>query len=111
MYSLSPLSSSSPSTGLLWSKQFYHYDVKKWLGEGEATALAGEGPRLAGRNSSTDWAHLINNDVISMPDKWEYPWVIINITILNIIIITSILIIFLLAVCVLGLGLPHDSLR
>ena len=70
MHSLS-LSPSLLATGLLWSKQFYHYDVSEG---GEATAA--ESSRMAGRNSSSDWAHLVNNDVISMPDKWEYPWVV-----------------------------------
>ena len=69
------LSLSLLATGLLWSKQFYHYDVKKWLSEG-GEATAAESSRMAGRNSSSDWAHLVNNDVISMPDKWEYPWVV-----------------------------------
>ena len=57
--------------GLLWSKQFYHYDVSRWL---KGDAIGGEPPRerLRGRNS--DWTHLYNADVISMPDKWEYPW-------------------------------------
>jgi hypothetical protein len=56
--------------GLLWSKQFYHYDVGRWL-KGDPGA---EPPRqrLNGRNK--EWRHLYNADVISMPDKWEYPW-------------------------------------
>ncbi|PYM99634.1 MAG: glucosidase, partial [Candidatus Rokuibacteriota bacterium] len=56
--------------GLLWSKQFYHYDIGRWL-DGDP----GDPPpavRRAGRNR--DWRHLYNEDVISMPDKWEYPW-------------------------------------
>jgi hypothetical protein len=57
--------------GLLWSKQFYHYDVAAWL-EGDPSQPPPEPPRAAGRN--TDWKHLYNRDVISMPDKWEYPW-------------------------------------
>ena len=57
--------------GLLWSKQFYHYVVKEWL-EGDPAQPAPPPERLAGRNR--DWAHLYNADVISMPDKWEYPW-------------------------------------
>ena len=57
--------------GMLWSKQFYHYIVKSWLdGDGEFAAPPKE--RLTGRNSN--WKHLYNDDVISMPDKWEYPW-------------------------------------
>jgi len=56
--------------GLLWSKQFYHYDVRRWL-EGDPAFLPPAG-RLDGRNR--EWRHLYNEDVISMPDKWEYPW-------------------------------------
>jgi hypothetical protein len=51
--------------GMLWSKQYYEYDVKSWLEE-----HAREG--LSIRNS--EWGHLRNHDIISMPDKWEYPW-------------------------------------
>ncbi|HSF68302.1 MAG TPA: glucosidase [Nitrospiraceae bacterium] len=57
--------------GLLWSKQFYHYDINRWL-KGDSTADPPPNERLYGRNS--DWMHLYNADVISMPDKWEYPW-------------------------------------
>lgn len=57
--------------GLLWSKQFYHYVVKDWL-EGDPGCPAPPDARVNGRNS--DWTHLYNSDVISMPDKWEYPW-------------------------------------
>jgi hypothetical protein len=57
--------------GMLWSKQFYHYVVKNWL-EGDEKFAAPPEQRLKGRNS--DWKHLYNDDVISMPDKWEYPW-------------------------------------
>jgi len=57
--------------GMLWSKQFYHYVVKTWL-EGDGKFPAPPKERLKGRNS--DWKHLYNDDVISMPDKWEYPW-------------------------------------
>ncbi len=57
--------------GMLWSKQYYYYDVDKWLRE------RGAGPfetsrRAAPRNDH--WHHMYNGDVISMPDKWEYPW-------------------------------------
>jgi hypothetical protein len=57
--------------GMLWSKQFYHYDVGRWL-RGDPAGPEPPKRRLRGRNS--DWTHLINADVISMPDKWEYPW-------------------------------------
>ena len=56
-------------SGLLWTKQFYYYDVYKWLfgGPGEAKPY-----RTDSRNKH--WEHLTNRHVISMPDKWEYPW-------------------------------------
>ena len=57
--------------GLLWSKQFYHYEVRQWL-DGDARQPAPPAERRQGRNR--DWTHLYNADVISMPDKWEYPW-------------------------------------
>jgi hypothetical protein len=57
--------------GLLWSKQFYHYDVNGWL-NGDPAGPAPPSSRLRGRNR--EWSHLYNADVISMPDKWEYPW-------------------------------------
>ncbi len=57
--------------GLLWSKQFYHYVVKDWL-EGDPAQPPPPVGRKSGRNA--DWGHLYNRDIISMPDKWEYPW-------------------------------------
>uniref|UniRef100_H2Z169 Mannosylglycerate hydrolase MGH1-like glycoside hydrolase domain-containing protein n=1 Tax=Ciona savignyi TaxID=51511 RepID=H2Z169_CIOSA len=57
--------------GLLWSKQFYHYIVDDWL-KGDADQIPPPQSRLQGRNK--DWKHLFNRDVVSMPDKWEYPW-------------------------------------
>jgi len=57
--------------GLLWSKQFYHYVVKDWL-EGDPALPPPPAERKGGRNR--EWSHLYNADVISMPDKWEYPW-------------------------------------
>jgi hypothetical protein len=57
--------------GMLWSKQFYHYDVRTWL-EGDPAGPAPPPERWKGRNK--DWTHLYNEDIISMPDKWEYPW-------------------------------------
>jgi hypothetical protein len=57
--------------GLLWSKQYYHYVVKHWL-EGDPAGPPPPAERKHGRNQ--EWGHLYNADVISMPDKWEYPW-------------------------------------
>jgi hypothetical protein len=57
--------------GLLWSKQFYHYVIRDWL-NGDQAFPPPPGERRYGRNS--EWKHLYNADVISMPDKWEYPW-------------------------------------
>ncbi len=57
--------------GLLWSKQFYHYVVEDWL-DGDPDQPAPPPGRDKIRNS--DWRHLFNRDLISMPDKWEYPW-------------------------------------
>ena len=57
--------------GLLWSKQYYHFVVREWL-EGDAGQPPPPAERQQGRNH--EWAHLHNADVISMPDKWEYPW-------------------------------------
>ena len=56
---------------LLWSKQFYYYDVPEWL-VGDECQPAPPERRRSGRNA--DWMHLNNADIISMPDKWEYPW-------------------------------------
>jgi hypothetical protein len=57
--------------GMLWSKQFYHYVIADWL-TGDATQPAPPAGREHGRNAQ--WPQLYNADVISMPDKWEYPW-------------------------------------
>jgi hypothetical protein len=57
--------------GTLWCKQFYYYDVSTWL-KGDPGEPPPPAPRLTGRNSK--WPHLFNDDVLSMPDKWEYPW-------------------------------------
>jgi mannosylglycerate hydrolase MGH1-like protein len=57
--------------GLLWSKQFYHYVVDSWL-RGDPAGPPPPSQRWDGRNRA--WRHLYNDDVISMPDKWEYPW-------------------------------------
>jgi hypothetical protein len=60
-----------PFAGLLWSKQFYYYDVAQWL-DGDPAGPPPPAQRRHGRNS--DWRHLNTLDVLSMPDKWEYPW-------------------------------------
>jgi hypothetical protein len=57
--------------GLIWSKQFYYYDLPEWL-RGDPTQPTPPDERLRGRNS--EWRHLNNAEIISMPDKWEYPW-------------------------------------
>jgi len=57
--------------GMLWSKQFYHYNIHQWL-NGDPAEPAPAFERLDGRN--TQWGHLNTRDIISMPDKWEYPW-------------------------------------
>ena len=56
--------------GMLWSKQFFHYDVRRWLAERGSDPFTPS--RRAPRNDS--WHHMYNADIISMPDKWEYPW-------------------------------------
>lgn len=57
--------------GMMWSKQFYYYDVERWL-EGDPGRYVPHVARKKGRNAN--WKHLQNYDIISMPDKWEYPW-------------------------------------
>jgi hypothetical protein len=57
--------------GLLWSKQFYHYIVADWL-RGDPAFPPPPAERLQGRNKA--WEHLYNDDILSMPDTWEYPW-------------------------------------
>ena len=57
--------------GMLWTKQFYHIDIPQWL-DGDPLQPAPPASRRHGRNA--DWVHLNNADVISVPDKWEYPW-------------------------------------
>jgi hypothetical protein len=57
--------------GMLWSKQYYYFDLDKWLQEHKAHPLVGENARNI-RNA--EWFHMLNSDIISMPDKWEYPW-------------------------------------
>ena len=57
--------------GLLWTKQYYNYDVETWL-QGDPKEPTPPKERLSGRNSN--WKTLRNHDILSMPDKWEYPW-------------------------------------
>jgi hypothetical protein len=57
--------------GMLWSKQYYYFDLERWLSEHKSHPLL-ESARDGVRN--TEWFHMLNADVISMPDKWEYPW-------------------------------------
>jgi hypothetical protein len=57
--------------GMIWSKQYYHYNVERWL-DGDPAGPPPPAARRNGRNSG--WRHLDNLDVISMPDPWEYPW-------------------------------------
>ncbi|MBL7741409.1 MAG: glucosidase [Chitinophagaceae bacterium] len=57
--------------GILWSKQYYHFDVEQWLGTTDGISPVSNS-KMTGRNS--DWKHLKNQDIILMPDKWEYPW-------------------------------------
>jgi hypothetical protein len=57
--------------GMIWSKQFFYYDVPQWL-KGDPGQPAPPAERARGRNH--EWKHLNNADIISMPDKWEYPW-------------------------------------
>ncbi len=59
------------TAGLLWSKQYYSFDVERWL-RGDSAAPPPAAARRNGRNS--EWTHLFNSEVLSMPDKWEYPW-------------------------------------
>ncbi len=57
--------------GLLWSKQYYHYDIERWISTSDGISPLSN-QRKYGRNH--DWLHLKNQDIILMPDKWEYPW-------------------------------------
>ncbi len=57
--------------GVLWSKQYYHFDVEEWLTQSDGITPVSTS-KMTGRNS--DWKHLKNQDIIMMPDKWEYPW-------------------------------------
>ncbi len=57
--------------GMLWGKQFYHYDVRTWL---DGDPAGPEPPEIRWEERNKDWAHLYTDDILSMPDKWEYPW-------------------------------------
>ena len=57
--------------GMLWTKQYYYFDLDRWLKEHQAHPMVGGQGRVV-RNA--EWFHMLNGDVISMPDKWEYPW-------------------------------------
>jgi hypothetical protein len=57
--------------GMLWSKQYYYFDLDRWLLEHDSHPVLGDGK---GRARNAEWFHMLNRDVISMPDKWEYPW-------------------------------------
>jgi hypothetical protein len=57
--------------GMMWTKQYYHFDLDRWLEENRAHPLVSR-PQRKLRNA--EWFHMINDDIISMPDKWEYPW-------------------------------------
>jgi hypothetical protein len=57
--------------GMLWTKQYYYFDLDRWLEEHEAHPLTGTTHR---EMRNTEWFHMLNSDIISMPDKWEYPW-------------------------------------
>ena len=57
--------------GMVWSQQYYHYDVARWL-DGDPGQPPPPASRRGGRNA--EWCHLDNRDILAMPDKWEYPW-------------------------------------
>ena len=57
--------------GMLWSKQYYYFDLDRWLNEHDSHPMVGTGK---GNARNPEWFHMLNRDVISMPDKWEYPW-------------------------------------
>ena len=57
--------------GMMWTKQYYYFDLDRWLAEHHSHPLLGNGK---GGARNMEWFHMLNSDVISMPDKWEYPW-------------------------------------
>ena len=58
--------------GMMWTKQYFHYELDQWLRERNVNPWSAPAERLHVRNS--EWFHMHNADIISMPDKWEYPW-------------------------------------
>lgn len=56
--------------GMLWSKQYFYFDVNLWLDEHDIDPMSVKGTMFRNR----EWFHMVNDDIISMPDKWEYPW-------------------------------------
>ncbi|HMK30736.1 MAG TPA: hypothetical protein VK473_13705, partial [Terriglobales bacterium] len=56
--------------GMLWTKQYYFFDLEKWLDEHGVDPVSGK----VSRTRNSQWFHMVNDDIISMPDKWEYPW-------------------------------------
>ncbi len=58
--------------GMLWTKQYFYYDLAQWLDEHNIDA--GSPPWIRARVRNAEWIHMVNDDIISMPDKWEYPW-------------------------------------
>jgi hypothetical protein len=58
--------------GLLWTKQYFYYDLNTWLKEHNVGPYSP--PELRSRHRNAEWFHMFNDDIISMPDKWEYPW-------------------------------------
>ncbi|SDF22233.1 MGH1-like glycoside hydrolase domain-containing protein [Terriglobus roseus] len=57
--------------GMLWSKQYYYFDLDRWLTEHDAHPFVGN---MTGTCRNSEWFHMLNSDILSMPDKWEYPW-------------------------------------
>ena len=59
------------TAGMLWTKQYYYFDLDRWLEEHDAHPLLG---KTHNGTRNTEWFHMLNHEIISMPDKWEYPW-------------------------------------
>ena len=60
--------------GMLWSKQYYYYDVGRWLTEHGLDLVRPRASSTGVLQRNRQWQHVVNSDVVSMPDKWEYPW-------------------------------------